>query len=109
MLICQKRRIQRLFQVQFGYDTLEPHFHNELRAFYDRRRHWTTHARNGNMQPNQHRQTHFSHDNPTDGHHATHPTPFPHNEQNTESSDPTTPSVPLRNTQPPISPPDSAL
>lgn len=33
MLILQKHRIQRLHQVQYGYDSLDPHFHNELRVF----------------------------------------------------------------------------
>ena len=38
MLICQRQRIQRLHQVPYAYDSLEPHFHNELRAYFNKRR-----------------------------------------------------------------------
>ena len=48
-LFRQRRRIQQLHQVQFGFDALEPHFINALRAFYNRRRCWTTQIRFGNL------------------------------------------------------------
>ena len=38
MLIRQRQRIQRLHQVPYAYDSLEPHFHNELRAYFNKRR-----------------------------------------------------------------------
>lgn len=36
-----------MFQVPYAYDSLEPHFHNELRAYFNKRRRWTTRARYG--------------------------------------------------------------
>nr|POE79032.1 hypothetical protein CFP56_74878 [Quercus suber] len=42
MLIHQRNRIQQTYQVQFGFDSLEPHFHNDLRAYYHKRWRWTT-------------------------------------------------------------------
>ena len=41
-LIRQRQHIQWIYHVQYGFDSMEPHFHNEPRAFYKRRRHWTT-------------------------------------------------------------------
>ena len=35
MLIRQHNRIQRVHQVRFGYDSLEAHFHKELKAFHN--------------------------------------------------------------------------
>nr|POF00652.1 hypothetical protein CFP56_26220 [Quercus suber] len=50
MLIRQRHRIQRLFQVPFVYDALEPQFYNELRAYFNKRRNRTTRARFGFME-----------------------------------------------------------
>ena len=36
LLHRQRQRIQRDFQVHYGFDPLEPHFVNEIRAFYNR-------------------------------------------------------------------------
>ena len=47
--ICQRHRIQRLYHVPFAFDILEPQFHNELRAYFNKRRSWTTKARFGTM------------------------------------------------------------
>ena len=58
MLIRQRNRIQRMHQVQFGFDSLEPLFHNELRAFYNKRRRWTTRVRYGNLQQPHHPHAH---------------------------------------------------
>ena len=63
-LIRQRQRLQRIFHVQYGFDAMEPHFHNELRAFYNKRRHWTTQVRGGNMQPNNHDHIHHPDPNP---------------------------------------------
>ena len=49
LLIKQRNRIQRFHLVQYGFDSIEPQFHNELRAFFNRRRRWTTRARVGDM------------------------------------------------------------
>lgn len=38
-LISQRHFIQRIHHVHIGFDSMEPHFHNELMAFYNRRRH----------------------------------------------------------------------
>nr|POE81150.1 hypothetical protein CFP56_75245 [Quercus suber] len=50
MLIYQRHRIQRVYHVPFAFDTLEPQFHNELRAYFNKWRSWTTRAR-GPVQP----------------------------------------------------------
>nr|POE69558.1 hypothetical protein CFP56_49333 [Quercus suber] len=49
MLICQRHRIQRVYHVPFAFNTLEPQFHNELRAYFNKWRSWTTRARYGTM------------------------------------------------------------
>ena len=49
LLIRQRNRIQRFHHVQYGFDSIEPQFHNELRAYFNRRRRWTTTARGGDM------------------------------------------------------------
>ena len=49
LLIRQRNRIQRFHLVQYGFDSIEPQFHNELRAFFNRRRRWTTRARVGDI------------------------------------------------------------
>ena len=54
MLICQRHKIQRLYQVPFAFDSLEPQFHNELRAYFNKRRRWTTRARYGNRDTENH-------------------------------------------------------
>ena len=36
MLIRQRHRIQRLYQVPFAFDSLEPQFHNELQAYFNK-------------------------------------------------------------------------
>ena len=41
MLICQRHQIQRLHQVPFGFGSLEPQFHNELWAYFNKRKRWT--------------------------------------------------------------------
>lgn len=43
-LIWQRQRIQRIHQVHFGFDSLEPQFSDELQAFCNKRRGWTTRA-----------------------------------------------------------------
>ena len=47
MLFRQRLRIQDLHQVQFRFDALQPQFSNDLRAFHNRRRRWTTQIRYG--------------------------------------------------------------
>lgn len=47
MLIRQRLRIQDLHQVQFRFDALQPQFSNDLRAYHNRRRRWTTQIRYG--------------------------------------------------------------
>lgn len=49
MLFRQRNIIQDRHQVQFSFDVLEPQFSNDLRAFYNRRRGWTSHFRFGNI------------------------------------------------------------
>ena len=61
MLIRQRQRIQKLYQVPSSFDSLEPQFHNELRAYFNKRRHWTTRARYGNMDVDNLPQDHPSH------------------------------------------------
>lgn len=53
-LYRQRRRIQRLHQVQFGVDVVEPMFSNELRAYYNRRRRWTTQVHFGHLHHHNH-------------------------------------------------------
>lgn len=45
MLFRQRLGIQELYQVQYRFDGLQPQFKNELCAFHNRRRRWTTQAR----------------------------------------------------------------
>ena len=47
LLHRQRQRIQEEFQVQYGFDPLEPHFVNEIRAFYNRPQRWSTQIRFG--------------------------------------------------------------
>ena len=47
LLHRQRQRIQDEFHVQYGFDPLEPHFVNELRAFYNRPQRWSTQIRFG--------------------------------------------------------------
>nr|POF06586.1 hypothetical protein CFP56_17320 [Quercus suber] len=49
MLFRQRHNIQTRHHVHFSFDVLEPHFSNELRAFYNRRRRWTSRIRFGNI------------------------------------------------------------
>ena len=44
MLFRQRQRIQELHQVQYRFNALQPQFTNELRAYHNRRRRWTTQA-----------------------------------------------------------------
>nr|POE57138.1 hypothetical protein CFP56_34102 [Quercus suber] len=74
MLYSQRLRIQDLHQVQYRFDALQPQFTNDLRAFHNRRRRWTTQIRYGL----------FNH--PTNHAAPTHP--------NTAYLDPSTPSTP---------------
>ena len=60
ILIRQRHWIQHLHQVPFGFDSLEPQFHNELRAYFNKRRSWTTRARFGNMEQEHQVQSHPS-------------------------------------------------
>ena len=53
-LYRQRRRIQCLHQVQFGVDVVEPMFSNELRAYYNRRRRWTTQVHFGHLHHHNH-------------------------------------------------------
>ena len=50
LLIRQRNRIQRFHHVQYGFDSIKPQFHNELRAYFNQRRRWTTRAMVGDMQ-----------------------------------------------------------
>nr|POF25750.1 hypothetical protein CFP56_56168 [Quercus suber] len=61
MLIRQRQRIQRLHQVPYDYDSLEPHFHKELRAYFKKWRCWTTRARYGFVDVDNLSQEHPSH------------------------------------------------
>ena len=54
----QRRRIQRIHQVQFGFNVLEPLFANNLRAYHNRRRTWTTQIRFRNIYHNPHMHSH---------------------------------------------------
>ena len=54
----QRRRIQRIHQVQFGFDVLEPLFANNLRAYHNRRRRWATQIGFGNINHNPHIHSH---------------------------------------------------
>uniref|UniRef100_A0A2N9G6B4 CCHC-type domain-containing protein n=1 Tax=Fagus sylvatica TaxID=28930 RepID=A0A2N9G6B4_FAGSY len=47
LLHRQRQRIQEEFHVQYGFDPMEPHFVNELRAFYNRPQRWSTQIRFG--------------------------------------------------------------
>jgi hypothetical protein len=47
LLHRQRQQIQDEFHVQYGFDPLEPHFVNELRAFYNRPQRWNTQIRFG--------------------------------------------------------------
>ena len=49
LLIRQRNRIQRFHLVQYGFDSIEPWFHNELRAYFNRRKRCTTRARVGDI------------------------------------------------------------
>ena len=93
MLIRQRNRIQRTHQVQFGFDSLEPHFHNDLRAYYHRRRRWTTQVRYGNL--------HSSHHSHAQAPHlSNHPSPNPYSPDQTQDGnlqvfpDPESPTIP---------------
>ena len=68
MLIRQRQRIQRLYQVPFAYDPLEPHFHSKLRAYFNKRRNWTNRATFEFMDT---KQTSQDHPVPTSVTHAT--------------------------------------
>lgn len=98
VLIKQRHRIQHMHQIQFGFDSLEAHFHNELRAFYKKRRHWTTQVRYGNLCT-----SHHSHP-PTQINHA-HQQPIPSSHPQFDSHqdfpDPETPNIPNPNFTPP--------
>lgn len=50
MIFHQRYRIQNLHQVRYGFNALEPLFSNDLRAFYNRRRRWTSRPNFSNMQ-----------------------------------------------------------
>ena len=47
LLHRQRQRIQDEFHVQYGFNPMEPHFVNELRAFYNRPQRWSTQIRFG--------------------------------------------------------------
>uniref|UniRef100_A0A2N9H6E1 CCHC-type domain-containing protein n=1 Tax=Fagus sylvatica TaxID=28930 RepID=A0A2N9H6E1_FAGSY len=47
LLHRQRQRIQEEFHVQYGFDPMEPHFVNELKAFYNRPQRWSTQIRFG--------------------------------------------------------------
>uniref|UniRef100_A0A2N9GD61 Reverse transcriptase domain-containing protein n=1 Tax=Fagus sylvatica TaxID=28930 RepID=A0A2N9GD61_FAGSY len=49
LLHRQRQRIQREFQVQYEFDPLEPHFVNEIRAFYNRPHRRNTQIRFGTL------------------------------------------------------------
>ena len=49
LLHRQRQRIQREFQVQYGFDPLEPHFVNEILAFYNRPHRQNTQIRFGTL------------------------------------------------------------
>ncbi|KAL0014775.1 hypothetical protein SO802_001844 [Lithocarpus litseifolius] len=52
MLYRQRLRIQDLHQVQYKFDALQPQFSNDLRAFHNHRRRWTTQIREPVNLPN---------------------------------------------------------
>ena len=58
MLVRQRFRIQSLQQVRFRFDALKPHFTNDLQAFYNQRRRWTTWVRFGNLSDPHHSPPH---------------------------------------------------
>jgi hypothetical protein len=47
LLQRQRQRIQDEFHVQYGFNPMEPHFVNELRAFYNKPQRWSTQIRFG--------------------------------------------------------------
>ena len=71
MLVKQRFRIQSLQQVQFRFDPLEPHFTNNLRAFYNQRRRWTIWVHFGNPSDPQHSPPHPPINSPDDHSHQT--------------------------------------
>lgn len=71
MLFRQRHRIQRLHQVQFGFDALEPHFTNDLRAYYNNRSRWRTQVRFGNLYHMQYEQHPINHSPDTHTSHST--------------------------------------
>ena len=86
-LYMQRMRIQRLHQVHFRFDTLEPLFSNDLKAFYNPRRGWTSQMRFG---PN-----HLSHH-----HHHNAPNPHAHSSSDSTSHASHHPYYPDSNTTP---------
>ena len=86
-LFRQRLRIQRLHQVQFRYDALEPLFTNDLRAYFNPRRGWTSQLRFGPIYPLNHNPLPQQPPNPPEPHnthyvssstsHATQHTPNP--------------------------------
>ena len=71
MLVRQRFRIQSLQQVQFRFDALKPHFTDDLRAFYNQRRRWTTRVHLGNLFDPQHSPPHPPINSPDDQSHQT--------------------------------------
>nr|POF03248.1 hypothetical protein CFP56_55585 [Quercus suber] len=61
MLYRQHLRIQELHHTQYKFDGLQPHFTNELRAYHNRRRRWTTQVRYGLMPPASSQTQHHHH------------------------------------------------
>ena len=59
LLHRQRQRLQNEFHVQYGFDPMEPHFVNEIRAFYNRPQRRNTQIRFGPLSRDtgyQHRQ-----------------------------------------------------
>ena len=69
MLFRQRHHIQELHQVQYRFDALQSQFTNDLRAFHNQRRRWTTQARFGFVDHNQNQVplnfSPFGHPNPS--------------------------------------------
>ena len=77
MLVRQRFRIQSLQQVRFRFDALKPHFTNDLQAFYNQRRRWTTWVRFGNLSDPHHSPPHLPVNSPDNhSHQSLYPDPI---------------------------------
>lgn len=109
MLYRQRIRIQHLHQAQYRFDALQPQFTNDLRAFHNGRRRWTTQVRFGQLNhplghaPSQYPNNNYPDPSTPSSPHSTHTTtqtsilqpdinePTPTANQHPKQQNPTTP------------------